>query len=194
MSDLQSANRSKIDDQLKALREAIETEVPYTGGVHVIKAEDLLVYYDVEGEANPRYFFVFFNRLKSPSKLPFRRIDLGKATGDDLAQLTAACQQATFGVGGADILDETYRRAGKMDHGKFAACFDVAELLETISPDMLQGQNSDSDKYLKAEMYKLNVYGNPFSISGALRPAAYQGRQVLARSSRRTRILRAQRT
>ncbi|KAJ7816851.1 hypothetical protein B0H14DRAFT_3743117 [Mycena olivaceomarginata] len=130
MSDLQSANRSRIDDQLKVLREAIETEVPYTGGVHVIKAEDLLVYYDVEGEANPR------------------RIDLGKATGDDLAQLTAACQQATFGVGGADILDETYRRAGKMDHGKFAACFDVAELLETISPDILQGQNSDSDKLI----------------------------------------------
>ncbi|KAJ7325949.1 hypothetical protein DFH08DRAFT_1028017 [Mycena albidolilacea] len=141
MSDLPSANQSRINDQLKVLRKAIETEVPYTGGVHVIKAEDLLVYYDVEGEANPR------------------RINLGKASGNDLAQLTAACQQATFGVGGAYILDETYRRAGKMDHDKFAACFDVAELLETISPDILQGQNSDSDKYLKAEMYKLNVYG-----------------------------------
>ncbi|KAF8167057.1 hypothetical protein K438DRAFT_2064776 [Mycena galopus ATCC 62051] len=86
-------------------------------------------------------------------------IDLGKATENELAELTAACQKATFGVGGADVFDESYRKAGKMDLGKFAACFDVSGLLETISPDIMQGQNTDEDKFLKAEMYKLNVYG-----------------------------------
>ncbi|KAJ7253769.1 hypothetical protein B0H12DRAFT_986977, partial [Mycena haematopus] len=87
------------------------------------------------------------------------RIDLGKAIDEDLAELTAACQKATLGVGGADILDESYRKAGKMDLGKFAPSFDVSGLLETVAPEIMQGQNADEDKFLKAEMYKLNVYG-----------------------------------
>ncbi|KAF8174470.1 hypothetical protein K438DRAFT_2023152 [Mycena galopus ATCC 62051] len=125
-----------IDDQLKVLRESLEEHVPYTAGVYAVKPEDLVVYYDLEKDVN-----------------------FPRATEDDLEKLTAACQQATFGMGGADVLDESYRKAGKMDLNKFAARFDVAGLLETITPDIMQGQNADGDKFLQAEMYKLNVYG-----------------------------------
>lgn len=60
-----------------------------------------------------------------------------------------------------DVLDETYRKAGKMDLDKFAARLDVVAsgLVDAISPDILQGQTTDGDKVLRAELYKLNVYG-----------------------------------
>ncbi|KAF7338758.1 Fe2OG dioxygenase domain-containing protein [Mycena sanguinolenta] len=140
MSGSQSSHATDIEAQLQVLRSSLTVQVPYTGGVYPVKAEDLIIYYD-SGENGSR------------------RIDLGKATEDDLANLTATCQKATFGVGGADILDESYRKAGKMDLGKFAACFDVSGLLETVVPEILQGQSINDDKFLKAELYRLNVYG-----------------------------------
>ncbi|KAJ7488395.1 hypothetical protein FB451DRAFT_1025219, partial [Mycena latifolia] len=88
-------------------------------------------------------------------------VDMGNATEQDLAELLAACQKATFGVDQKVVLDETYRKAGKMDLNKFAARLDVVAsgLLAAMTPYILQGQDLEVDKALMAEMYKLNVYG-----------------------------------
>ncbi|KAJ7315757.1 hypothetical protein DFH08DRAFT_790188 [Mycena albidolilacea] len=132
-----------IAADLNSLRESLEEQVPYTGGIHVVKPEDLVIYYDVDGEMYPR------------------RIDLGNATEEDLLGLAAACDQATFGVNQKDVLDESYRKAGKMELSKFAARLDVVAsgLVDAISADILEGQDADGDKILRAELYKLNVYG-----------------------------------
>ncbi|KAJ7141762.1 hypothetical protein C8R43DRAFT_954723 [Mycena crocata] len=139
---LNPADAVTIEDHLKILRQSLKFQVPYTGGVHPIPARDLMVYYDVEG-GGPR------------------RIDLGNASPEDLKLLADTCQQATFGVAQEDILDESYRKAGKMDLDHFAARLDVVAsgILDVISPDILQGQDQDADKVVRAEMYKLNVYG-----------------------------------
>ncbi|KAJ6569374.1 hypothetical protein B0H19DRAFT_1209372 [Mycena capillaripes] len=94
--------------------------------------------------------------------------------------LATACQQATFGVNQTDVLDESYRKAGKMDLTKFATRLDIVTsgLLDTITPNILDGHNSD--KVLRAEMYKLNVYGSF---------AAYRCHHGWALSSKRTRVL-----
>ena len=42
---------------------------------------------------------------------------------DEFARLLSRCQPATFGVGGKDILDETYRKAGKLDKVDFSTSF-----------------------------------------------------------------------
>ncbi|KAJ6536882.1 hypothetical protein B0H19DRAFT_962516 [Mycena capillaripes] len=141
--DSLNADAAVISEHLKKLKRSLETSVPYTGGVHPVKADDLVIYYDGEDKKNPR------------------RIDLQTATENDLIQLEAACEKATFGVDQADVLDETYRKAGKMDLNKFASRLDVVSsgLLDAISPDMLVGQSVDSVKVLRAELYKLNVYG-----------------------------------
>ncbi|KAJ7093439.1 hypothetical protein B0H15DRAFT_832331 [Mycena belliarum] len=137
------ADAKTIADHLKTLREALEGDVPYTGGVHPVKLEDLAVYYKTDEVRNARV------------------IDFANAPEAHLAEIAAACQPATFGVAQQDVLDETYRKAGKMDLGKFSACLDVAAsgLLDTISPDLLEGQNAAQGKIIRAEMYKLNVYG-----------------------------------
>ncbi|KAF5374125.1 hypothetical protein D9615_008850 [Tricholomella constricta] len=64
-------------------------------------------------------------------------IDLSQATESKLEALSAACEPATFGLDQLDVLDESYRKAGKMD-------------------TLLNG--ADEGKILKAELYKLNVY------------------------------------
>ncbi|KAK6984880.1 Fe2OG dioxygenase domain-containing protein [Favolaschia claudopus] len=132
-----------IAESLEILRNAIQKQVPYIGGVHPVKAEALVVYYDVEGERP-------------------RRIDLGNAWDNDLHDLANACQKATFGLNQADVLDETYRKAGKMDLDKFASRLDILSsgLLTAIKQDILQGQDLNAeDKILIPELYKLNVYG-----------------------------------
>ncbi|KAJ6463616.1 hypothetical protein C8R47DRAFT_1026618 [Mycena vitilis] len=132
-----------IVEHLKVLRESLSVQVPYTGGVHAVDAKDLVIYYDVDGEKYPR------------------RIDLSKATAEELKELADACQKATFGVNQTDTLDETYRKAGKLDLDKFATRLDVSAsgLLEAITPDIMQGQTVEAGKYVRADMYKLNVYG-----------------------------------
>jgi hypothetical protein len=90
----------------------------------------------------------------------FQPIELGNAKEDNLLALASTCGQATFGVDQKDVLDESYRKAGKMDLTKFTTRLDVVAtgLVNAISPNILQGQNTDSDKVLRVELYKLNVY------------------------------------
>ncbi|KAJ7093441.1 hypothetical protein B0H15DRAFT_1020826 [Mycena belliarum] len=132
-----------ITDHLRVLRQALTEHVPYTGGVHPVKPETLAVYYDTR-DRNARV------------------IDLGNAVEEHLDGLAAACKPAPFGVDQEDILDETYRKAGQLDLTEFATRIDVVAsgLLDAIIPDILEGQNSASDKVLRAEMYTLNVYGS----------------------------------
>ncbi|KAJ6619265.1 hypothetical protein B0H10DRAFT_1913063 [Mycena sp. CBHHK59/15] len=148
---LDPADATIIADHLKVfkvLRQSVKVQVPYTGGVHPVKAEDLVLYYDVDGD-------------KSPC-----RIDLGKATAEGLEELTAACQQDTLGVDQADVLGETFRKAGKMDLSIFASRLDMVAygLVDPITPNIVQGQNADGDKVLRAELYRLNVYGQSWLV------------------------------
>jgi hypothetical protein len=44
-----------------------------------------------------------------------------------LEPLVASCQPATFGRNNEDILDESYRKAGKLDRSQFSLSLDGAE-------------------------------------------------------------------
>jgi hypothetical protein len=57
------------------------------------------------------------------------------------------------------VLDETYRKAGKIDSECFAPTLNLfhTDLLKIIRGDLLEGTQSTIS--IKAELYKLNVYG-----------------------------------
>jgi hypothetical protein len=81
-----------------------------------------------------------------------------------LQELVMDCSPATFGKGDEDILDPTYRKAGKMDRDQFASTFHPADfgILENVEQILLPSVNSDLEnksqlKRLTAELYKLNV-------------------------------------
>ncbi|KZV90438.1 hypothetical protein EXIGLDRAFT_616972, partial [Exidia glandulosa HHB12029] len=81
------------------------------------------------------------------------------ASEADLQKLAAACDAATFGVDQKDVLDESYRRAGKLDKTDFALNLDVVStgLLHAVHNALFGWE--DQPRNIKAELYKLNVYG-----------------------------------
>ncbi|KAF8971147.1 hypothetical protein BDZ97DRAFT_1651431, partial [Flammula alnicola] len=86
-------------------------------------------------------------------------LEFGNATDAQLSSLAEACEPASFGRNDEDVLDESYRKAGKMDVKNFATQFSPVSsgIVQNIRESLLQGQNADEE--IKVELYKLNVYG-----------------------------------
>ncbi|KAJ7623043.1 hypothetical protein DFH06DRAFT_1446710 [Mycena polygramma] len=129
-----------VDDRLALIRKTLKAGLPLTAGVHPVEAEDLVLYYDsVENRSN--------------------RIDLRHASENDIAALSSACPQSD-----ANNIGKT---SGIMGAKKFSTRLDVlaSGLLEVISADVLQGENAEGNKSLKAQLTGLNVYGPGDSIN-----------------------------
>jgi hypothetical protein len=62
------------------------------------------------------------------------------------------------------VLDESYRKAGKMDSECFAPMLDPSctDLIKIIRGYLLEGTQSANG--IKAELYRLNVYGTRLLI------------------------------
>lgn len=92
-------------------------------------------------------------------------VDFRNPSDDDLKALAEACDPATFGRVDQDVYDESYRKAGKLNTTHFSTNFHpaLAGLLNEIRDVLLEGYDFDTD--IKAELYKLNVYGK---LQGAL--------------------------
>lgn len=81
------------------------------------------------------------------------------APDDAVKDLADACSPAPFGRLQETVLDETYRKAGKLDTTQFLAAFDVEKsgLVDRVRSFLLEG--FDQGVSLRTELYKLNVYG-----------------------------------
>ncbi|KND04556.1 uncharacterized protein SPPG_00280 [Spizellomyces punctatus DAOM BR117] len=92
----------------------------------------------------------------SPDSEESKTIRTVTLPNNDLKELVDSCQPATFGVGKTEVMDESYRKALKMDADKFASSFQLSEtdILHTIKEVLLP----HSKHALQAELYKLNVY------------------------------------
>lgn len=88
-----------------------------------------------------------------------RRIEFPTSDVVELERLSSACQPATFGKNKDHVLDETYRRARKMDVEDFAINmgFNFPDFLNHAVRRLLGAPHDD--KSFRAELYKLNVYG-----------------------------------
>ncbi|KAJ6577613.1 hypothetical protein B0H19DRAFT_1020117 [Mycena capillaripes] len=115
---------------LTTMRKSLEAR-PLTSGVQQVKVEDLIVYYDADGQKSS--------------------IDRN-ATESDLGNLAAACNAVD------DSLHEIYHRVGQIEPSKFAARTDLmaAGLLDFIAPALL---GEDVGKSLRLERQRLHVYG-----------------------------------
>ncbi|KAG5352108.1 hypothetical protein C0989_003833 [Termitomyces sp. Mn162] len=90
-------------------------------------------------------------------------LDLSQATESQLEALSQACAPATFGRNKEDVLDESYRKAGKMDLGDFSTSLDIEKIgiIDHIRAQLFDA--TDTDKAIKTELYKLNVYGAKYT-------------------------------
>jgi hypothetical protein len=85
---------------------------------------------------------------------------LFSSTTEALEVLTAACQPATFGRNNEDVLDESYRKASKLDITQFATSFNLQStpIPRVVETDFLAETLSVTET-IKYELYKLNIYG-----------------------------------
>lgn len=96
--------------------------------------------------------------------------DLGSATPAQVEELSNACQPATFGRNQEDVLDETYRKAGKLDSPNFLWGFnpDSHDFADKIVSRLFSWQSLDQG--IRFELYKLNVYGKSICIALRFKP------------------------
>jgi hypothetical protein len=154
-SPIVSVRRQKI----QSLRDALSQKQPAAFGTLSIQSDQSTIFYGKKG--NTEYAICDHSSLFAhwlTDDLIISRINLSNASEADLQHLSDACQPATFGVNGEDVLDESYRKAGKMDVTDFATNFVVEDsgMMDIIRSELLEGH--ESNKAIKAELYKLNVY------------------------------------
>ena len=82
------------------------------------------------------------------------------ASDDQLEELVGDFKAATFGRGGQNIYDKSYRNALKMDPGVFCTTFDPYSLgiIDTIAQVLLPSfVDSATHRSVRAELYNMNV-------------------------------------
>lgn len=105
-------------------------------------------------------------------KLQFPLDGSDSATLNNIQQLFEDMQPATFGYQGQDVLDESYRKASKLDPSHFDCTFNPYEMgiIDEVAQILLPGvkrkttSNNNSNEginVMRAELYKLNVYSGP---------------------------------
>ncbi|GJE94435.1 2OG-Fe(II) oxygenase [Phanerochaete sordida] len=136
------SDKVSAKESLEAVRHALKRRsIPCSSGVFPLGAEDLTLFYGKKNAGTTH------------------RVDFDPATDKEIEALAKACEPASFGRNNEAILDETYRKAGKMDATDFCTKFDPVScrLLDTLREALLEGH--DADRSIRAELYKLNVYG-----------------------------------
>ncbi|KAI0365154.1 hypothetical protein BV20DRAFT_778360 [Pilatotrama ljubarskyi] len=125
---------------LKELHATLEAAPPFCSGTLKLSPDMLDFYY---GKHNHQYIN-FAESAQRPA---------------DIEQLEAACDAAAFGRNEETVIDETYRKAGKMDLSNFVMRFDAerSRLVDVVRTGLLTGDKET--RGVVAEPYKLNVYG-----------------------------------
>jgi hypothetical protein len=87
---------------------------------------------------------------------------------ESLAKLVQETQSASFGYQGEDVVDESYRKASKLEASAFSASFCPYEtgIIDAIGQALLP-QRHGGFQGIRAELYKLNVYLFPSLSSWA---------------------------
>ncbi|KAJ7156252.1 hypothetical protein C8R46DRAFT_959680 [Mycena filopes] len=126
-----------ISQRLNVVSDSLQV-LAYTGGVHAVKPDDLVLYYDLNDDSGRA-----------------RRINFATATEQDLATLEEYCETITSeGHNDVPAMNVKTLAAG------FSTRFDVAGsgLLDAISGYLLEGINALDGQSLRAEMGDLTVY------------------------------------
>jgi hypothetical protein len=99
---------------------------------------------------------------------------------DPIMKLVADTQPASFGFQGKDVIDESYRKASKLDTTAFSTNFCPYEsgIIDVIGQTLLP-KHPSSSQGIRAELYKLNV-------SSRLR---YDDKIPLSTKNRSTKLL-----
>lgn len=137
--------------------------------------------------------------------MPDSRVDFSDPSEEDLERLMQACDPAKFGHGGQDVYDESIRKAGKLDTDRFATKLDIkniragdakkVNLLDAVTYGLLRVGDMVKEMKIRykaeevmmevrAELYKLNVYGVFLYLSTEVKLIFSQERTDFSRATK----------
>ncbi|KAB8251585.1 hypothetical protein BDV35DRAFT_388152 [Aspergillus flavus] len=157
--------------QLKTFIEGERTTASYTCGgcIPIVQATGPLDKHP-RGSGPVNIFWSIGNSSARRVSLPLRA-DAEDASPAVLQHLITSCEPASFGRGQEDVMDLSYRRAGKLDPKNFATSFHPATfgIIETIEKVLLPGIVGETANRLRsrkiyAELYKMNIYSGPSGL------------------------------
>lgn len=130
------------DDSKTCTTEAVKD----LSAIHNLRCDPVIIRWDSSANPNASYKVTFpCNDAEQPN----------------FEQLLKDCQPATFGKGGKDVLDESYRKAGKLDETAFCSNFNPYALgIVDTAGQILAPTNcrqTSGTHGVRAELYKLNV-------------------------------------
>jgi len=156
--------------QLQKLRETVlRQQVAFCcGGTIPISSSDENLFTSLVHGDEPIGTAPVIIRWDGPNEKSGRKLRLPPLDqAEEVQQLLADCKPASFGVGSKEVLDETYRKAAKLDNTEFSSNFSpydcgiIDAIGQTLLPQMTGGgkQVGDLKDHLcvVAELYKLNV-------------------------------------
>ncbi|OJJ41693.1 hypothetical protein ASPWEDRAFT_179400 [Aspergillus wentii DTO 134E9] len=124
-----------------------------------------------EGNSPPVTIFWSTDRKPNSKKLVLPLGEEQDSSPNALKQLVSGCSPATFGRGEKDVLDQSYRLAGKLNFDQFSSTFHLPSfgILENIEQILLPSistadENALQFRKLSADLYKLNVYSGPTGL------------------------------
>ncbi|KAJ3568892.1 hypothetical protein NP233_g5412 [Leucocoprinus birnbaumii] len=145
MSESTTTSSRESDGIVQGLRTALENKAglhkSWTTGVATLPESETTLYYEHQD-----------GTIKS--------LKLGSVTSAQAEDLGQACSPATFGLNQRDVLDESYRKAGKLDVGKFSWLFNPSgrgDFTTQLASGLFPW--ASLEKGIRFELYKLNVYG-----------------------------------
>jgi hypothetical protein len=166
MSDSSTENASSVasgiaEDIVQALSDCLFNATYGCGGtVKITSPEDMSLpkSQDITSATSADPITIRWDSATSIEKLTLPLTDDMAGKIDPVAKLVAGTQPASFGFQGKDVIDESYRKASKMDTSAFSTNFCPYELgiIDVIGQTLLP-KSPRSCQGIRAELYKLNV-------------------------------------
>jgi hypothetical protein len=174
------AGERLINQLTDAMSSYEETAIFSCGGYIGIDSQDTTQYGDFTSARRPITSPAIDIRWDASDGKASRKLTFPVRNGKEevLEQLVEDCMPATFGFDGKDVLDETIRKAGKLEAREFSTSFnpydfgivhaiDQALFPRIVRPEFQGMAPPGGHCGVVAELYKLNVYSGP---SGRFKP------------------------
>jgi hypothetical protein len=142
------------------------------GTIQIAAARDRTIYEHITVDAEPLVSPPVVIRWDLPSGKAIRKVTLPAVQNAEstpaISELLKSCSPATFGHKGHDVLDQSYRRAVKLDSDQFCTSFSPHDfgimdaIAQTLLPEVARVASSTQTEFQEhlgvvAELYKLNV-------------------------------------
>jgi hypothetical protein len=148
-----------LSPAIQKIRAAL-SHFSFTSGTCKVPPEFCKLYYCKNPDSVYVSILYCFACFLKPTYSQAKSLNTADVTEEQLDSLVSVCEAASFGRGTETVLDESYRKALKLDLSQFSTPFDLSStpILHKIQQDLVD-TDTTLRRHIRTEPYKLNIYG-----------------------------------